>query len=99
MEPLADVDAPRALILAEEAGERIPVLKDFMIRRIGAGGPAKSIELLVQGLGEAQEDAARLSFLRGLNDALKSRKRPQAPPNWTKVNAELAKAANAEVLR
>ena len=41
MEPLAEVDPPRALALALSAGEKIPILKEFMIRRIGAGDPAE----------------------------------------------------------
>jgi hypothetical protein len=49
MEPLAEVDPPRALALAMTAGENIPILKEYMIRRIGAGDPAKSLALLVDG--------------------------------------------------
>jgi hypothetical protein len=47
MEPLAEVDPPRALALGLAAGERIPILKDYMIRRIGAIDPAKSLPLLL----------------------------------------------------
>jgi putative membrane-bound dehydrogenase-like protein len=97
MEPLAEIDAPRALVLAQAAGERIPSLKEFMIRRIGASGPARSLELLVQGLAEAKDDATRLTFLRGLNDSLKSRRNVEPPTNWTKVNAALAKASSRSV--
>jgi hypothetical protein len=43
MEPLAEVDPPRALALGLSAGERIPILKEYMIRRIGAGDPASRV--------------------------------------------------------
>ena len=35
-EPLADVDATRAIALAMSAGESIPLLREFMLRRIGS---------------------------------------------------------------
>ena len=37
-EPLADVDATRAFALAMSAGESIPLLREFMLRRIGSSG-------------------------------------------------------------
>ena len=97
MEPLADVDPPRALALALSAGEKIPILKEFMIRRIGAGDPAKSLDLLVDGLSKAKDDATRLTFLRGLNESLKGRQRCPAAQSWQQVKAELAKADSGEV--
>src|SRR5207249_10458916 len=71
MEPLADVDPPRALALALSAGEKIPILKEFMIRRIGAGDPAKSLALLIQGIDNAKDGATQLQFLRGMHESLK----------------------------
>src|SRR6185369_16545555 len=93
MEPLADVDPPRALALALSAGERIPILKEYMIRRIGAGDPAKSLALLVGGLKDAKDDATRLTFLRGMNEALKGRREIQTPAGWQDVHAALSKSA------
>src|SRR5204863_9800809 len=85
MEPLADVDPPRALALALSAGEKIPILKEFMIRRIGAGDPAKSLDLLVDGLSKAKDDATRLTFLRGMNESLKGRRDVQPPKAWQEI--------------
>ena len=85
MEPLADVDPPRALALALSAGEKIPILKEFMIRRIGAGDPEKSLALLVDGLKEAKDDATRLTFLRGMNESLKGRREVKTPAGWQDV--------------
>ncbi|MCU0880812.1 MAG: dehydrogenase, partial [Pirellulaceae bacterium] len=85
MEPLADVDPARALALAMTAGENIPILKEFMIRRIGAGDPEKSL------------DASRLTFLRGINESLKGRREVDPPSGWNQVKEALARSANREV--
>ncbi|HEX5104374.1 MAG TPA: family 16 glycoside hydrolase, partial [Pirellulaceae bacterium] len=97
MEPLADVDPARALALGLSAGERIPILKEYMIRKIGAGDPAKSLALLVDGLKKAQDDATRLTFLRGMNESLKGRKGVNAPDDWQTVSAGLAKSDNLDI--
>ncbi len=97
MEPLAEIDPPRALALAIKAGENIPILKEFMIRRIGAGDPAKSLDLLVDGLSKAKDDATRLTFLRGLSESLKGRKSVEPPKAWQQVKTELAKVESGEV--
>ncbi len=97
MEPLAEVDPPRALALALSAGERIPILKEYMIRRIGAGDPARSLALLIDGLKNATDDATRLTFLRGLNEALKGREGAKPPSNWEGIKSELSKGPNVDV--
>lgn len=97
MEPLADVDPPRALALAMNAGERIPLLKDFMIRRIGAGDPQKSLALLTDGLKGAKDDSTRLTFLRGMSEALKGRKDIQAPAGWKELFATLIETQNVDL--
>src|SRR5581483_128479 len=85
------------LALGLSAGEKIPILKEFMIRRIGAGDPAKSLDLLVDGLSKAKDDATRLTFLRGLSESLKGRRDVQPPKAWQQVKVELAKVGNDQV--
>src|SRR6185369_13508600 len=97
MEPLADVDPPRALALALSAGERIPILKEYMIRRIGAGDPKKSLALLVEGLKDAKDDATRLTFLRGMNESLKGRRNVKPPEGWSEISTTLIEGKNAEL--
>lgn len=65
MEPLADVDPARALALAVSAGETIPVLREYMIRRLGSGDPVKMLDLLVEALDKAKPEDAPL-YLRGI---------------------------------
>ncbi|MBX3443070.1 MAG: DUF1080 domain-containing protein [Planctomyces sp.] len=74
LEPLADVDPQRALALAVSASDRIPRLQDYMVRRMGSGDPQQMLELLAAGLEAAKEDRSRLTFLRGINGALRGRR-------------------------
>ncbi|HVJ86163.1 MAG TPA: PVC-type heme-binding CxxCH protein [Caulifigura sp.] len=74
MEPLAAADPQRALALAVSAGEHIPILQEYMIRRLGSGDPTKTLDLLAKGLDSAKDSASRLTFLRGINGALRGRK-------------------------
>ncbi len=97
MEPLADVDPKRALALGLSAGEKIPILKEYMIRRIGAGDPKKSLALLVEGLKVAKDDATRLTFLRGMNESLKGRKGVEAPAGWNELFVSLIESKNSEL--
>jgi len=96
MEPLADVDPKRALALGLSAGEKIPILKEFMIRRIGAGDPEKSLSLLVAGLKEAKDDATRLTFLRGMNESLQGRRGVKEPGGWNALLPALLESPNAD---
>jgi putative membrane-bound dehydrogenase-like protein len=73
MEPLAAADPQRALALAISAGANIPKLQEYMVRRIGSGDPAKTLDLLAQGLESAKDSPTRLMFLRGINGALRGR--------------------------
>ena len=97
MEPLADVDPQRALALGLSAGEKIPILKEYMIRRIGAGDPKKSLALLVEGLKDAKDDATRLTFLRGMNESLKGRKGVEVPAGWNELFVSLIESKNIEL--
>ena len=97
MEPLADVDPKRALALGLSAGEKIPILKEYMIRRIGAGDPKKSLALLVEGLKDAKDDATRLTFLRGMNESLKGRKGVEVPAGWNELFISLIETRNIEL--
>ena len=68
-EPLADVDATRALALAMSAGESIPLLREFMLRRIGSSDAKASLAVLVTGLGATNDPKLQLTFLNALRSA------------------------------
>ncbi|MCA9087464.1 MAG: DUF1080 domain-containing protein [Planctomycetaceae bacterium] len=81
MEPLADADPQRALALAMSAGENFPMLREFMIRRLGSGNPADALSLLIKGLGDSTDDAVRMTFLRGIHGTLRGKK-INTPAAW-----------------
>lgn len=94
-EPLADVDASRALSLASRS--RVPPLLSYMVRRIGSPGTADAIRLLVEALGRVDDESVQRAFLRGLNDALKGRRQVARPDAWTEAFARLVRSKNTEV--
>jgi putative membrane-bound dehydrogenase-like protein len=89
MEPLAAENPQRALALGMAAGESIPLLREFMIRRLGSGKPHEALQLLAKGLLEAKTDDVRLTFLKGMRGALTGLRDVSAPAAWEKVYPSL----------
>lgn len=96
-EPLADVDATRALALAMSAGESIPLLREFMLRRIGSGGAESSLNILVKGLENANTDAVKLTYLTAIRSALKGQRTVNAPNGWADVSSSLLQSNNSDL--
>ncbi len=93
-EPLATIDASRALRLAESA--KVPTLLPFMTRRLTAVGTPKAIALVVESLGKAKTSASRLATLRAMNEGLQGRRQVEMPKAWPDVFTSLmADADNA----
>jgi putative membrane-bound dehydrogenase-like protein len=97
MEPLADVDPSRALAMSLTVGDKIPLLKEFMIRRIGTGDSEKSLDLLLNGLEQATDFNTRVSFLQGINESLKGKRNVQAPKRWQEIKEKIVKAPRGEL--
>jgi putative membrane-bound dehydrogenase-like protein len=97
-EPLAGVDARRALTFGMVAGQNIPLLRDFMVRRIGSSTTAKALDLLIEGLGEAKTPAEQLAFLRGTNQALVGVRKIEPPARWRDVAAKLQDSKDPEIV-
>ncbi|QEG24378.1 PVC-type heme-binding CxxCH protein [Mariniblastus fucicola] len=96
-EPLADEDTGRALALAMSAGEHIPLLREFMLRRIGSGGTETAMTALVEGLGDADSPKLQLVFLSAIRKALTGQRQVTAPKGWSKVSDELLSSSDTEV--
>ncbi|MSR56958.1 MAG: DUF1080 domain-containing protein [Planctomycetaceae bacterium] len=94
-EPLAAVDRHRALELA--AGGNIPLVHEFMIRRVGAIGTPAALELLVQEAERATAPESRLTYLRGLQLSLKGRRQVPMPENWQPLALKLRDAQPVEL--
>ena len=95
LEPLAEVDAGRAMNLA--ARSAIPTLLPFMVRRIGSSGTPEAMSLLVKALGAATEVPTQRTILRGIQDGLRGRPKVDMPAGWPDVFARLAGSSDGEV--
>ena len=95
-EPLAEVDAERALKLAMSSP--IAPLPSFMARRVSAIGTPAAIALLVDaGVKKAPTSAARLVALRAMNRALEGRRQVEMPAGWPETFDACLADADAEV--
>lgn len=88
-EPLAEAHPEQALEFGLSCGDSIPLLRDYMLRRIGRLGTPESLAVLVDALGNSQSDDERLSILSAIRDALKGRRRSEPPESWSRVYAKL----------
>jgi putative heme-binding domain-containing protein len=94
-EPLATADMRRALQLASSS--QIPLIREFMARRIGAIGTPEALAILVDELGRAGESALRGSLLAGIEEGLRGRRQVAMPVDWPMVFAKLTADADAKV--
>ncbi|MEY2879981.1 MAG: hypothetical protein RLZZ15_2361 [Verrucomicrobiota bacterium] len=94
VEPLVAPEPARALAFA--AAGKVPLVSRFIARRATA---AKQLEPVVAALGATTAADARQWLLEGLRDGLVSlgRRAVEAPPNWSAVEAALAKSATPEI--
>jgi putative heme-binding domain-containing protein len=93
-EPLADVDAARALALAEQS--KIPLLA-FMARRIASGGKSESLALLVDRLAKSDGLTKQRDILDGLVRGLEGRRTVPMPAAWATASAKLAASSDADI--
>lgn len=96
-ESFAESDPQRAMAFAISAGANIPLIRDFMIRRLGSDTDANTLTLLLGGLADATDDETRLTFLRGIQEALGTTPDSGAPESWTSIATNLAGVENPEV--
>ncbi|RMF44128.1 MAG: DUF1080 domain-containing protein [Planctomycetota bacterium] len=99
MEPLADVDGDRALALGMQAGQSIPILRSFMLRRVAAGGSDAALQRLVRALGQADSPHLQHTFLDAILAALTGRRSVPAPSTWASVYDKLANSDDGSVRR
>lgn len=102
IQPLVAADATRALALSQEA--KIPLLRQFLARRIASGIPteverqkAESLDPLAKVLRQVDEPQVQLDLLSGVREALAGRRRVLAPHGWEAVYRKLSASPNGEV--
>ena len=92
-EPLAELDAERAMALGLAASKTVPILRDYMLRRIGASASEQAIASLVNGLSKADTEELQLSFLNALASSLTGKRKVQAPKQWDSVYQKLIQSS------
>ncbi len=99
MEPLANEDPDRALAVAIKAGETIPLLREFMLRRLGGTGSVEALNRLVAGLNVAQTPELQLTYLTAIRNAIRGQRRVQPPAGWERLKMKLDGAGDETVRR
>jgi putative membrane-bound dehydrogenase-like protein len=96
-EPLAEIDAARALKLAANA--KIPQLLPFMVRRVASAGTPEALKHVVQTLGAENGGDPQLAVLRAIREGLKGRRLVEMPEDWPALSSKLGASKDAEVRR
>jgi len=98
-EPLAEVDPRQALALGLSCGKTIPLVRSFMLRRIGNLDTSSSLPLLVSALGKSNNDDERVAILDSMQKSLAGQRRVDAPEQWLEVYRKLASSEHPQVRR
>ncbi|MCC6509816.1 MAG: DUF1080 domain-containing protein, partial [Pirellulaceae bacterium] len=96
-EPLAESDPTRALAFGISAGKHMPIIRDYMLRRVGSRADEQAVAVLVDGLGKAEETGLQLSFLEAIRTSLTGQRRVAPPRNWSVLANKLAGSPDANV--
>jgi putative membrane-bound dehydrogenase-like protein len=98
MEPLAMVDPPRAISLGLSCGKTIPLLREFMLRRVAAIGTPAALTAMVDRLATADAADEQLALLQGLRQGLDGLRTVAPPENWAALAGKLLAAENGDVV-
>ncbi len=94
-EPLAEQDAERSLVVGLSATKTIPLVRNNMMRRIGAANNEQSLAVLVRGLGKAESEELQSAFLEAIRMSLAGRRKVDPPTEWEAVYSKLSKGPAA----
>jgi putative heme-binding domain-containing protein len=94
-EPLAEVDAGRALRLAAEG--KIPLVFSFMVRRIAKIGTPAALDVLVAHLAGVRQPAVQLAMLDAIGEGLKGRRQVPMPERWSATSPALMDHSDAQI--
>lgn len=99
IQPAVPAAPSRAAALA--ASTRVPKLRQFIARRLAQDWDpgASGLNDLLRLLGSGSESSFRLDLLTGLTEALKGRRKVEAPPGWAELSQRLLSGADPAVAR
>ncbi|GAB5405855.1 MAG: hypothetical protein Aurels2KO_40860 [Aureliella sp.] len=90
IEPLAEVDADRALALALGAAPGLERLGSFMLRRVAGSGDSDAVDRLTSALSKTTDPTIQRSFIRALRTALVGVRKAPMPDAWPATFASIA---------
>ena len=96
-EPLAEADPDRALTFGLNCGKTIPMLREFMMRRIGSLHENAGLASLVSALGKSSDADEQLTFLRSLNTSLAGQRHVKPPKAWDTVYGKLVESNREDI--
>ncbi len=96
VEPLVTSDMARSLRLAANA--RIPLVRQYIARRLASGADPAALVALIAAVSKGDQ-AMREDFLSGIHQALSGRRRVAAPAGWSELSRQLAASKNSAVRR
>jgi putative membrane-bound dehydrogenase-like protein len=88
-EPLATRNPERALALGLTSGKRLPLLRDFMLRRIASMDSPRALGPLVKAIGNSTDPEEQLVILRAVRKGVEGRRHIEPPGEWAGVYSQL----------
>ncbi|MGF1582071.1 MAG: PVC-type heme-binding CxxCH protein [Gemmataceae bacterium] len=82
-EPLANENTAEALRLA--TASKVPLLQQFMARRVASMGTPESRKLLIAGVLATKDTKRQLTILREIQNGLRGQRKVTMPKNWSKI--------------
>jgi putative membrane-bound dehydrogenase-like protein len=98
-EPLAEADPERALAFAQSCGKTIPLLREFMLRRIGSLKENRGVAVLVRALGNSNDAEEQLTILKSTRAALAGQRHVEPPVEWPAAYRSVSQSSNQDVRR
>lgn len=96
-EPLAEVDLNRALALGLACGKSIPLIRDFMLRRIASIDSPDALTALVDGLAKSNDAGEQQAIIDGIRQALRGQRQVAQPANWPAAYQHVMTSDNAQI--
>lgn len=94
-EPIAEVEPAGALLLALNG--KIPMVAEFMVRRVASIGTPEALEAVMKVLKEAGDDHRRTMIVNNLQAGLKGRRNVTMPSGWNETFAALKQTTNDDL--
>ncbi len=96
-EPLVEADPERALALSLTAGDAMPLVREFMLRRIAGLRGSSSLAVLVDCLPNAADPAVQRAILDAMRASLRGQRNTAPPPKWSAVYDRLSQSDDPSI--